>query len=31
MGLRVPYVQQKPLDFRKLRMMLTAGDVQCVA
>lgn len=31
LGLEVPYVQQKPLDFRKLREMLLAPEVQKVA
>ena len=31
LGLNVPYVQQKPLDFHKLRMMLTASDVRPAA
>ena len=30
-GLSVPYVQQKPLDFQKLRAMLLAPDVQTAA
>lgn len=31
LGLSVPYVQQKPLDFQKLREMLTARDVRSAA
>ncbi len=31
MGLNVPYVQQKPLDFRKLRDMLMATEVRAAA
>jgi two-component system chemotaxis response regulator CheB len=31
MGLSVPYLQQKPLDFQKLRAMLTAQDVRSAA
>ena len=31
MGLCVPYVQQKPLDFQKLRSMLMARDVRSAA
>ena len=31
LGLHVPYVQQKPLDFQKLRAMLTARDVRDAA
>jgi DNA-binding response OmpR family regulator len=31
MGLTVPYVQQKPLDFQKLRNMLMARDVRSAA
>jgi CheY-like chemotaxis protein len=31
MGLSVPYVQQKPLDFQKLRNMLMARDVLTAA
>ena len=31
LGLCVPYVQQKPLDFRKLRDMLMAADVRSAA
>ncbi len=31
MGLFVPYLQQKPLDFQKLRAMLTAKDVLTAA
>jgi len=31
MGLHVPYVQQKPLDFQKLRAMLMARDVRSAA
>lgn len=31
LGLSVPYVQQKPLDFQKLRQMLLAKDVQSAA
>lgn len=31
MGLLVPYVQQKPLDFQKLRDMLMARDVRSAA
>jgi DNA-binding response OmpR family regulator len=30
-GLSVPYVQQKPLDFQKLRAMLMAQDVRSAA
>jgi len=30
-GLSVPYVQQKPLDFQKLRAMLMARDVRSAA
>jgi two-component system, chemotaxis family, chemotaxis protein CheY len=30
-GLSVPYIQQKPLDFQKLRAMLTARDVRSAA
>jgi CheY-like chemotaxis protein len=30
-GLSVPYVQQKPLDFQKLRAMLMAREVQTAA
>ena len=30
-GLSVPYVQQKPLDFQKLRAMLMAKSVQSAA
>jgi DNA-binding response OmpR family regulator len=30
-GLCVPYLQQKPLDFQKLRAMLTASDVRTAA
>ena len=31
LGLSVPFLQQKPLDFQKLRVMLTATDVRQVA
>ncbi|MGE0503529.1 MAG: response regulator [Rhizobiaceae bacterium] len=31
LGLRVPYVQQKPLDFKKLRDMLMDRDVRSVS
>lgn len=31
MGLCVPYLQQKPLDFQKLRAMLMATDVRSAA
>ena len=31
LGPEVPYVQQKPLDFRKLREMLMAPEVQAFA
>jgi two-component system, chemotaxis family, chemotaxis protein CheY len=31
LGLSVPYVQQKPLDFQKLRAMLTAENVRSAA
>jgi DNA-binding response OmpR family regulator len=31
LGLSVPYIQQKPLDFQKLRAMLMAHDVRLVA
>ncbi len=31
LGLSVPFLQQKPLDFQKLRAMLTAHDVRKVA
>ncbi|MBX3576538.1 MAG: response regulator [Rhizobiaceae bacterium] len=31
LGLSVPYVQQKPLDFQKLRAMLMARDVLSAA
>jgi DNA-binding response OmpR family regulator len=31
LGLSVPYVQQKPLDFQKLRAMLMAEDVRSAA
>lgn len=31
LGLSVPFLQQKPLDFQKLRAMLTARDVRQVA
>lgn len=31
MGLSVPYLQQKPLDFQKLRAMLMARDVRSAA
>lgn len=31
LGLSVPYVQQKPLDFQKLRAMLMATDVHTLA
>lgn len=31
LGLSVPYVQQKPLDFKKLREMLMAQDVRSAA
>jgi two-component system, chemotaxis family, chemotaxis protein CheY len=31
LGLRVPYVQQKPLDFQKLRDMLMARQVRTAA
>lgn len=31
LGLSVPYVQQKPLDFQKLRAMLMASDVRAAA
>jgi len=31
LGLLVPYLQQKPLDFQKLRAMLMARDVRSAA
>lgn len=31
LGLTVPYIQQKPLDFQKLRAMLMASDVRSAA
>ena len=31
LGLSVPYVMQKPLDFRKLREMLVSDEVRMVA
>lgn len=31
LGLCVPYIQQKPLDFQKLRQMLLARDVRSAA
>jgi DNA-binding response OmpR family regulator len=31
LGLSVPYIQQKPLDFQKLRAMLMANNVRAVA
>lgn len=31
LGLNVPYLQQKPLDFQKLRAMLTSQDVRDAA
>lgn len=31
LGLHVPYVLQKPVDFKKLREMLTAPEVKAVA
>jgi DNA-binding response OmpR family regulator len=31
LGLSVPYIQQKPLDFQKLRAMLMAHDVRSAA
>ncbi len=31
LGLLVPYLQQKPLDFQKLRAMLMASDVRSAA
>lgn len=31
LGLSVPYVQQKPLDFQKLRAMLISQDVRSAA
>lgn len=31
LGLTVPYTQQKPLDFKKLREMLMASDVRSAA
>jgi DNA-binding response OmpR family regulator len=31
LGLTVPYIQQKPLDFQKLRSMLMASDVRSAA
>jgi len=31
LGLSVPFLQQKPLDFQKLRAMLTAQDIRHVA
>lgn len=31
LGLQVPYVQQKPLDFQKLRAMLMAKNVRVAA